>query len=314
VSPGLSYPDFSSTTGLQLGGNAAKVGNALRLSTAIAHNAGNVFTTSPVTLGNSFSTQFQFRITNSAGNIADEDGPGADGLVFVIQSGNTGFNIGYGNPSLGIEFDTFNNGTTFGDPNGNHVGIDFNGNIVSVATQPEPTRFNNGQVWNAWVDYNGTTDRLEVRWSMSATKPTAAQLTYNVDLPALLYQDTAYVGFTSATGGGWGDHDLLSWVATSGFTSLANGAGDYNNDGVVNAADYLIWRKTRNTNSSLANDTTPGSVTNVDYDVWRSNLGVGASAVGAGTTVPEPTLYSLFFLASLFGIYRRSTNQGFQNP
>ncbi len=298
--PAFSYPDFSSTTGLQFTGNASQVGNVLRLSTAARFNAGSVFTTSPLRLGNgnSFSTHFQFRITNSGG-ISDEDGVGADGLVFVLQAGTTGGGIGYGNSGLGIEFDTYNNGPAFADPSGNHVGVDLNANVVSVQTQHEPVRFNNGAIWNAWVDFDGTSDQLEVRWSMSAVRPASAQLSRTIDLESLLGQNIAYAGFTSATGAAWGDHELLSWESLGGFAPVASLAGDYNNDGTVDVGDYVVWRKNQNANAILANDTTPGSVTNVDYNVWQSNFGVSAGSGVASTTVPEPTALVLLLIATL---------------
>lgn len=70
--------------------------------------------------------------------------------------------------------------------------------------------------------------------------------------------------------------------------------GDYNNNGIVDAADYAVWRKRLNQNVTLPNDTTPGSVLQVDYGVWRSNF--GKTSAGAGTSggllasgdVPEP--------------------------
>ena len=138
--------------------------------------------------------------------------------MFVVQTvsnsvGASGGGIGYSgiSPSLGVEFDTYDNGAGFGDPNGNHGGIDLNGNIASVQTAIEPVRFNDGDVWNAWVDYDGTTDQLEAHWSLSAIRPAAAQLSLNVDLVTLLGADKAFVGFTSATGSGYGDHDILGW-------------------------------------------------------------------------------------------------------
>jgi autotransporter-associated beta strand protein len=55
--------------------------------------------------------------------------------------------------------------------------------------------------------------------------------------------------------------------------------GDFNGDGVVDAADYVVWRK------GLGTTFTPG-----DYDTWRTHLGQTASP-GAGVVfvaVPEP--------------------------
>jgi hypothetical protein len=66
--------------------------------------------------------------------------------------------------------------------------------------------------------------------------------------------------------------------------------GDFNNDYVVDAADYVVWRRT---------DGTQGN-----YDVWRANFG---QAAGTGATigsaaidwVPEPATISLLFVGIL---------------
>jgi hypothetical protein len=51
--------------------------------------------------------------------------------------------------------------------------------------------------------------------------------------------------------------------------------GDYNSDGVVNAADYTVWR-----------DNIGGGFLPPDYGVWTTHYGEGAAA---GLSVPEPT-------------------------
>jgi hypothetical protein len=50
-------------------------------------------------------------------------------------------------------------------------------------------------------------------------------------------------------------------------------AGDYNNSTIVDAADYVVWRRALGTSVTLPNDTTPGTVTEADYTVWRANFG-----------------------------------------
>ena len=54
--------------------------------------------------------------------------------------------------------------------------------------------------------------------------------------------------------------------------AVAGLTGDYNDNGTVDAADYVRWRDMLNTNTTLPNDMTPGSVDQVDYVVWRSRL------------------------------------------
>ncbi|MBI5688732.1 MAG: hypothetical protein HZC55_01445 [Verrucomicrobia bacterium] len=217
----ITYNDFNSTAGLTLNGNAARVGDVLRLTPATTGQSGSAFSTSTVNLSNnaSFSTRFQFQITQN-GSFGDGDGAGADGLAFLVQNvannvGGGGGGIGYQglSPSLAIEFDTYNNGG--GDANnGNHVGINLNGNMSSVALIGVAPRFNNGAEWTVWVDYNGGTQLLEVRWDStgSATRPVAAGLAYSgLNLSSVLGSTNAYVGFTSGTGSGYGNHDILNW-------------------------------------------------------------------------------------------------------
>jgi hypothetical protein len=231
----ITISDFSTASGLQLNGSAAIVGPALRLTPATTGQAGSAFSTSPVTLAAnvSFSSFFTFSITNSGG-ISDGDGVGADGLVFVVQTnsnnvGSSGGGIGYtGIPnSLGVEFDTYDNGPASGDPDGNHVNFDFGGSFSSTATAVSiPTRMNDGGIWSAWVDYDGTTNTLELRLLEGSTvRPTTALLTENVNLATVLGSTNAFVGFTSGTGSAFGDHDILSWEFRDTFNPIVTPPG-----------------------------------------------------------------------------------------
>jgi hypothetical protein len=49
-------------------------------------------------------------------------------------------------------------------------------------------------------------------------------------------------------------------------------AGDFDQNGVVDAADYVAWRK------GLGTD-----YTHDDYEVWRAHFGTGSSGIGAGS-------------------------------
>ncbi|TWT77922.1 hypothetical protein Pla123a_17210 [Posidoniimonas polymericola] len=65
--------------------------------------------------------------------------------------------------------------------------------------------------------------------------------------------------------------------------------GDYNNDGLVNAADYTVWRDTFGDTvpaGSGADGSGNGSIDLADYNTWVSNY--GASGVAAATAAPEP--------------------------
>jgi concanavalin A-like lectin/glucanase superfamily protein len=71
--------------------------------------------------------------------------------------------------------------------------------------------------------------------------------------------------------------------------------GDYNNNGVVDAGDYVVWRK----GGTLAHDPNPGNPA-AQYSLWRANFGKPNSGAGlSGGAVPEPTSAVLVVLACL---------------
>jgi hypothetical protein len=67
--------------------------------------------------------------------------------------------------------------------------------------------------------------------------------------------------------------------------------GDFNADGTVNAADYVVWRNmSGQTGIGLAADSNFDGVVNfIDHLAWRSNFGASIPGPGAGSgDVPEP--------------------------
>jgi T5SS/PEP-CTERM-associated repeat protein len=87
-------------------------------------------------------------------------------------------------------------------------------------------------------------------------------------------------------------------------------AGDYNENGVVDGADFLVWQRNLGSDTSLPNDDTPG-VGPEDYAVWRARFGQTAPASGAAlSTVPEPTSLVPLLIAAAFAAAWRSRRFG----
>jgi len=93
--------------------------------------------------------------------------------------------------------------------------------------------------------------------------------------------------------------------------------GDYNGDNVVDAADYILWRKTLgNTGYFLAADgNSDHEIDAADFDVWQGHFGHGSSSSPFATlfvpfAVPEPScvasLIAAFFLSPLVLATRRA--------
>jgi hypothetical protein len=229
----ITYNDFSSTAGLTLVGNAATAvtgdGTVLRLTPANYWQTGAAYSTSPITLGASdtFSTTFQFRITNPGGINP------ADGITFVLAAsptglGNAGVGIGYAGVqnSVAIEFDTYNNtGFGLGNNDGNssnHIAIDTNGvltnsaltNVYGVQNCNFSTGLgsgcmSNGDLWTVKIGYNGSA--LSVT-AQDGTNPVFSAISsYPINVASNLGTTSAYVGFTSGTGAGYENHDIINW-------------------------------------------------------------------------------------------------------
>lgn len=82
--------------------------------------------------------------------------------------------------------------------------------------------------------------------------------------------------------------------------------GDYNDNGTVDAADYIVWRKhLGSTSTTLPNDSTPGSVMQEDLTVWRAHFGESsADAAGLAVVVPEPPCAMLLVLSAISALRR----------
>jgi autotransporter-associated beta strand protein len=87
--------------------------------------------------------------------------------------------------------------------------------------------------------------------------------------------------------------------------------GDYNNDGTVDMADYVVWSKNYDTDNPLPNDDDiGGTVGEQHFELWQQHFGQtweGAGGSQADVTVPEPMsgLLLLLGIATVF-LGRRS--------
>ncbi|XP_059072258.1 L-type lectin-domain containing receptor kinase IX.1-like [Cryptomeria japonica] len=177
----------------------------------------------------SFTSHFQFLIRNSSSN-------SADGLTFFIAPFNFKppanswgewlglFNLTtngiLSNQVVAVEFDTFQDSF---DPNDNHVGIDVNSavSVANVSLSSEGKFLNNalknGQAWDSWVDYNGSTKQLQVflLYNPSAnlyniSKPRSPILSYHIDLRDYI-PEIVTVGLSASTGLAFETHRVSAW-------------------------------------------------------------------------------------------------------
>jgi hypothetical protein len=95
--------------------------------------------------------------------------------------------------------------------------------------------------------------------------------------------------------------------------------GDFNQNGKVDAADYVVWRENVGSASALPNDSGTALPVGTDhYNLWRSHYGNGAgSGAGelTGSAVPEPGSMLFVAVASALlvsGLGRTGRNQSFR--
>jgi hypothetical protein len=95
------------------------------------------------------------------------------------------------------------------------------------------------------------------------------------------------------------------------YTISSEPSGDYNGNGFVDAADYILWRKTLNSAASPAGSGADGNknelIDSGDYTYWRLRFGNPASGFASGSSVPEPasSVFMLLVASLAFGQRRR---------
>lgn len=227
-------------SGLTLVGNAALVGNVLRVAPSVGNQDGAAWCSAKSAVAGGFETAFAFQITGLVNT-------GADGLTFVIQNsapdalGTYGYGIGYdGMPnSLAVEFDTWQN---YWDPDANHISVNTGGtgpnssdHSFSRGVTSAIPNLSDGAIHMAKIAY--TPGSLRVYLDSFFTPV----LTVAVDLSTVLSLDSgkAWVGFTSSTGGAWENHDILLWdFSNSGTCSILCGAAVPDSAGYATAVPF----------------------------------------------------------------------------
>ena len=168
---------------------------------------------------------------------------------------------------------------------------------------------------NGWValdDTESTPDPVGTGWDR--VPASNSNLLNEVNLTSMTTfapNNSASLGNVFTVGG---VRDITFQYAGPNDTSLRSGlvryvsaaagvAGDYNGNGVVDAADYVLWRK----GGPLQNEgRTSGVVDQQDYLFWRAQYGAATgsgsgSSLNGGAAVPEPAVF-ISLAIGLFGM------------
>jgi hypothetical protein len=205
TTPVVNYPSgFGSSTGLALIGAAVSNG-ALVLTDGGLVEARGAWYTSPVNV-QQFATDFTFQINPSQ----------ADGFTFTIQNagiggvgGNGGY-LGYGGivSSVAVKFDLYNNGGEGVDSTGFYTnGVE--PTTPSIDMSSSGVNLHSGDVMAVHLAYDGTTLTMSITDTVTAATFTASTA---INIPSTVGANTAYVGFTAATGGLSATQKILTWT------------------------------------------------------------------------------------------------------
>ena len=208
----INFGSGFSATGMQLNGSAKLVGTALQLTdTTTTFEAGSAYWTTPVNV-QKFSNNFTFQLTN----------PNSDGFTFVLQNtgltavGADGGGLGYAGvgKSVAVKFDLYNNA---GEGN-NSTGLYTKGfaPTVPATTLGGGINLHSGDVMQASMTYDGTTLTMTITDTTAAASFTTS---WPVNIPTAVGGNTAYAGFTGATGGGTATQQILAWTYSTGTTT-----------------------------------------------------------------------------------------------
>jgi GH35 family endo-1,4-beta-xylanase len=164
-----------------------------------------------------------------------------------------------------------------------------------------------------WQDMLGIQD-----WDGNPKNGWTTQLNTTVDANGKI----AFVGY-------YGDYQLtingkvynLSLVKGTSSYNLTAAIGDYNGDGIVDAADFTVWKDALGSHSDRrADGNGDGLVNQADFAVWQHNFGARYTiqAAASGVAVPEPsrailTALALPWLAAMAAAKLRASNSALKH-
>jgi hypothetical protein len=197
-----------------LNGDAQATGDdCYALTSELNYQNGTVWYGEQVDLLQPFAIQFRM-------NFGALDGSGADGICFVLQTvgtsaiGINGGGMGYLNfgTSLGIEFDTWQNGE-YNDPGYDHIAIERNGDIdhnssnqIAGPVQADvfDQNIEDGADHVVRIEWDPVLERIRVYFDC------VFRLQGNVDIVNTIFggNSLVYWGFTAATGGAYNNQSV----------------------------------------------------------------------------------------------------------
>ncbi len=303
--PGTTYINYVAnefnTSALNLNNGATVTGGMLQLTDGgVGEDRSAWFATEvPV---QSFITNFTFEQLNAA----------ADGMTFAIQSGGVwalgdpGGGLGYEGiaDSVAVKFDLYDNAGEGPDSTGLYTG-GAAPTVPAIDLSSTGINLHSGDIMAAQMVYNGT--NLTMTLTDTVTNATVTEV-FPVNIPSMVGGDTAFVGFTGATGGSAVTQNVLSWTYVSPAGQFAAtptfsvAAGSYPTPQTVTISDATagatIYYTTNGTMPTTSSTVYSGPITvsttetleAIAVETGYNNSAVATAAYTiSSTALPAPT-------------------------
>jgi len=218
---GISFPQgFAASTGLViLNGSAQLNDSRLQLTNGGAGENSAAWYKAPVSV-KSFTNDFTFQLSN----------PSADGITFAIQNsatgsgamGGNGYQLGYGTipNSIGIKFDLYNSAGEGPDSTGLYVN-GANPTVPAIDLSSTGINLHSDDAMAVHMTYDGTTLTMKITDMVTSA---VWSTSWTINIPTTIGSNTAYVGFTGATGGLTASQKILTWSFVSSAPSTTTAA------------------------------------------------------------------------------------------
>ena len=220
--------------------------------------------------------------------------------IFVDEMANTG-------PASRLDYyrNIYNHVKSI-DPNWSVMGNPGTTTIESYLTWPTTDRlmvFEN--VGTAYPSYTPSSWNFNYDASrfvhLVHTEPSSAQMLTDLSLAMQKHAGSIYIT-DDVLANPW---DTVPTYWNAMVDAVANINADYNSDGVVNMADYVVWSESSGqTGAGLAADGNGDHVVDAaDYAYWKQHFGATAIVAGSGSAivagVPEPAGAVLLAIAAI---------------
>jgi formylglycine-generating enzyme required for sulfatase activity len=242
------------------------------------------------------------------------------GATWFLPTENQWYKAAYYDGSAGVYYDYPTRANIAPD---NNIPLNDSGNsanyFVGGFTQQESYPLTTAGAYVASKSPYGTTDQGGNVWEWTEAFGINANNTQNTSLRIIrggaFDSDSSTLNAANGQGMSSGLENEETGFRLATIATPVGVLGDYNNNGVVDAADYILYRKYLGQSVTLPNDYTPGTVTTGDYTVWQNHFGQTSSGSGSGSllqnSVPEAGSLSLLGLGATLSLFYRGLRQKF---